>query len=120
MIFGSTTTGFICRQILRCLIYPHRIEDSKSLLADLVAQSRRAPEHLIEQYPAVYAPKKNEIADLRDVDACRQQINCHGNIRIPFVLVTTNKLKWLVGAPGNLDDRVVINLTVLLVERLFQ
>jgi len=52
-------------------VQPHGIEDPKRLFADVGAQPRRAPEHLIEQNAATYPAQKDNIANLGNVDARR-------------------------------------------------
>ena len=53
-------------------------------------------------------------------DAGGKQIHCHGDVRISFVLVAANQLERLVGAAGDLDDRIVVDAAVLLLESFLQ
>lgn len=65
-------------EVLQGLVDPYRVEDAKGLFADIVAATRGAPEHLIEQDTAVHAAQKHQVADLRDIHAGGQQIHGHG------------------------------------------
>src|SRR5262249_36022986 len=108
------------RQILECLINPHAVEDAKGLFADRVAQSRCSPEHLIEQYATVNTAQKNKIANLGDINTGGQQVNCHRNIGISLVLITAYELERFVRTPGNLNNRVIIHVAILVTEGIFQ
>ncbi len=107
---GSTTTGFMAVTSLQRLVDPHGIEDAEGLLADLVAQARGAPEHLVEEDAAVHAAQEDQIADLRHIDASGQQIDGDGDVRIALVLEAADELQRLVGGAGDLDDGVVVDM----------
>ncbi len=81
---------------------------------------RGAPEHLVEQDAAVHAAQEHQVADLRHVDAGREQVDGDGDVGVALVLVAPDELERLVGRAGDLEDRVVLDAAILVAERLLE
>ena len=107
-------------QVLQGFVDVDRVEDAEGLLADLVAQARRAAEHLLEEDAAVDPAQEHEVADLGHVDAGGQQVDGDRDVRIALVLVAADQLQRLVGGAGDLDDGIVVDAAVVLLEGLLE
>src|SRR5215470_17124903 len=82
-------------QALQGFVDLYRIEDTKSLLADLVAPTGGAAKHLVEQDAAVDAAQEYEVADLGHVHAGSEQVYRDCDIGVAFVLVAADELQRL-------------------------
>ena len=107
-------------QALQGFVDLHRVEDAKSLLADLVAQAGGAAEHLVEQDAAVDAAQEHEVADLGHVHAGGEQVHRDRDVGVALVLVAADQLQRLVGSAGDLDDGIVVDAAVVLLEGLLE
>ncbi len=102
--------GLHRRDVLEPLVQVDGVEDAESLLADVFGQARRTAEHLLVEDSATHATQEHEVADARDVDPGRQQIDGDGEARQPLVPEAENGLTDVIGRAGDLGDGVVVDV----------
>src|SRR5262249_48168721 len=103
-------------QTLQGFVDLYRVEDPKSLLANLVAPAGGAAKHLVEKDAAIDAAQEHEVADLRHVHAGGEQVHRNRDIWVALVLVAADQLQWLVCSARDLDDSIVIDTSLVLLE----
>ncbi len=79
-----------------------------------------APHHLLVEDAAADAAQENQVFDRRHVDAGGEQIDGDRDRRQFFVLVAADELQRTVGGAGDLDHGVVVDRTILVLERLLE
>ena len=75
-----------CGEALQGFVDLHCIEDAEGLFTNLLAQTRRAAKHLIEQDAAVHPAQENEVTDFGYIHAGGQQVHRDGDVRVTLVL----------------------------------
>jgi hypothetical protein len=107
-------------QALQGFVDLYRVEDAKSLLANLVAPAGGAAKHLVKQDAAVDTAQEHEVADFGHVHAGSEQVHRDCDIWIALVLVAADQLQRPVGGAGDLDDGIVVDAAVVLRECLLE
>src|SRR5690606_35356175 len=89
-------------------------------LVDGGTKPRRAAQHLFVEHATANAAQEDQVADLGNVDASREQIDGHGDVGVPLVFEVANTFERLVDGARDLFDGGVVDLAVLGFERLFE
>src|SRR5262249_45227301 len=71
-------------QALQGFVDLHRVEDAKSVLANLVAPAGGAAEHLVEQDAAVDTAQEYQVADFGHIHAGGEQVHRNCDIWVAF------------------------------------
>lgn len=92
----------------------NRVVDLKMGFMDFGTEPGRTAQHLFKQDTGFYPAQEDQIGDLRDINACGQQINGDRNAGIPLILKALDGLLNLLGvsaayAAGDLHNGIVVH-----------